>query len=83
MHGRLLGHLVRRLFTVNSRATNIFNRDNVESLIKHVPDARYKGFSTHSAAAEHYFEAKKALKVKVVRNPGDEMKYGPMGSAAQ
>ena len=61
----------------------IFFRDNVQTLIKHVPDAHYKGFSTHDAAAEHYFEAKKALKVKIVRDPGDEMKYGPMRSAVQ
>ena len=61
----------------------LFNRDNVETLIKHAPNARYKGFSTHAAAAEHYFEAKKALKVKIVRDPGDENKFGSIGSATQ
>jgi len=61
----------------------MIGRDNVETLIKHVPDARYKGFTTHAAAAEHYFNAKKALKVKIVRNPGDDKKYGAMSSAAQ
>jgi hypothetical protein len=61
----------------------IINRDNVETLIKHVPDARFKGFSTHAAAAEHYFDAKKAQKVKIVRDPGDDIKFSAMGSAAQ
>jgi hypothetical protein len=48
-----------------------------------VPDARYKGFSMHATAAQHYFDAKKCNKVKIVRDPGDEMKYGPISSAAQ
>ena len=61
----------------------IFHRDNVEILIKHVPNARFKGFTTHAAAAQHYSEAKKALKVKIIRDPGDEKKFGAMCTALQ
>jgi hypothetical protein len=86
VHGRILGYMVGLpvIFGSNSGPIDsIFHRDNVETLIKHVPEARYKGFSTHAAAAEHYLNAKKALKVKIVRDPGDERKYGGMRSAAQ
>jgi hypothetical protein len=45
-----------------------------------VPDAHYKGFSMHESAAQHYFDAKKAHKVKVVRNPGDKENMGQSGA---
>lgn len=52
-------------------------------LIKHFLNAKFKGFSTHAAAALHYFKAKKSHNVRIVRDPGDEKQYGPMCSAAQ
>jgi hypothetical protein len=61
----------------------LFNRDNVEGLIKHVPNARFKGFSSHAAAAQYYFDAKMGHKVKIVRDTGDHIEFGPMCSAAQ
>jgi hypothetical protein len=59
------------------------SRDNVEPLIRHVSNARYKGFSTHEKAKEYYLDAKQTNKVKIVRNPGDEKKYGPMDYAVE
>jgi hypothetical protein len=82
----LLGYMVgpySSFFSGASRLLSNRDRANVEGLIKHVPDARYKGFSSHAAAAQHYFDAKKSHNVKIVRDPGDELKYGPMFSAVQ
>jgi hypothetical protein len=59
------------------------SRDNVQPLIKGVPEARFQGFSTHAAAAQHYAEAKRARKVRIVRNPGDGRVFGPMHGAVQ
>lgn len=58
-------------------------RDNVQPLVKHVPDARYQGFSTHEAAQEYYLSAKALRKVRFVRNPGDDEIYGPRDEAVQ
>jgi len=58
-------------------------RQNVQSLIYQVPDARYKGFTTQSAAEEYYIHAKGRGMVRIVRNPGDNEKFGPMVNAIQ
>ena len=57
---------VSRLFTCHP------TRDNVQPLVKHVPDARYRGFSIHKAVQEYYLSAKALRKVRCVRNPGDD-----------
>ena len=72
------------LFRSLSRFAHTFpSRENVEPLICHVSNARYKGFSTHKQAKEFYFGAKQMNKVRIVRNPGDDEKYGPMDDAVQ
>ena len=58
-------------------------RENVEPLIRHVSGACYKGFSTHDQAKEFYLGAKRLDKVRIVRDPGDDKKYGPMEDAVQ
>lgn len=52
-------------------------------LIDGVSGARFKGFSTHEQAAAFYLEAKENRLVKVIRNPGDDMSFGPLHNAMQ
>jgi hypothetical protein len=59
------------------------SRENVEPLIRHVSNARYKGFSTHQTAFDFYIDAKEKNKVRIVRNPGDDEKYGPIENSIQ
>ena len=40
-------------------------------------------FSTHDQAEEFYLDAKLKNNVKIVRDPGDDQKYGPMDVAIQ
>ena len=58
-------------------------REKVEPLIRHVSNARFKGFSTYETAEEFYRDAKQNNKVKIVREPGDDQKYGPIENAVQ
>ena len=59
------------------------SRENVEPLIRHVSNARFKGFSTYDKAVEFYLDAKQMNKVRIVRDPGDDEKYGPIEDAVQ
>lgn len=59
------------------------SRENVEPLIHHVSNARFKGFSTYEMAKEFYLDAKRSNKVRIVRDPGDDTKYGPIENAIQ
>lgn len=58
-------------------------RENVEPLIHQVSDARHKSFSTHELAVEFYLGAKKLGRVRIVRDPGDDEKYGPREDGIQ
>lgn len=58
-------------------------RNNVKLLVLGVPGARYKGFSTHAEAEQFYLDAKERCLVKIIRNPGDEQKFGPLFEAVQ
>jgi hypothetical protein len=59
------------------------SRDNVRHLTDHVPNARYKGFTTHRDAEQYYTNAKKSRKIQIIRNPGDGELYGPLDHAIQ
>ena len=59
------------------------SREKVEPLIRHVSGARYKGFSIYDMAMEFYLNAKQENKVRIVRDPGDDAKYGPIKDAVQ
>ena len=58
-------------------------RENVEPLIHQVSDAHHKSFSTHEQVIEFYLGAKKLGKVRIVRDPGDDEKYGPREDGIQ
>lgn len=58
-------------------------RQHVQNLIRHVPEAQYKGFTTQRAAEEFYVHAKERGMVRVVRDPGDNEKFGPLVYAIQ
>ena len=58
-------------------------RDNVYCYIDGVSGACFKGFLTHEQAAKFYLEAKKKGLVSVVRDPGDELSFGPLSDAMQ
>jgi hypothetical protein len=58
-------------------------RDDIKSLIEHVPGARHKSFKTLEQATAHYLHAKRSGKVGCVRNPGDVAKFGPDADAIQ
>lgn len=59
------------------------SRENVEPLIHGVSNARFKGFPTYDMAEEFYLDAKRMNKIKIVRDPGDDEKYGPIENAIQ
>jgi len=67
------------------RCTGIFYDDweNIEPLIHQVSNARHKSFSTHDQAVEFYLGAKKLGRVRIVRDPGDDEKYGPREEGIQ
>lgn len=58
-------------------------RDDVRCLIDYVTGSRYKSFKTLAQAAEFYLEHKRKDKVFLVRNPGDEDRFGPEADAIQ
>jgi hypothetical protein len=58
-------------------------RTNVQYLIRHISDARYKGFPTQLAAEKYYAAGKARGMVRIVRDPGDDEKFGPMAHAIQ
>ena len=72
------------LFRSQARFAHTFpSRENVEPLIRHFSNARYKGFSTQDKAKEFYLDSKKMNKIRIVRDPGDDEKYGSMDNAVQ
>ena len=58
-------------------------RDNVAPLIARVSGARFKAFSTHNQATRFYLHAKENGLVRVVRDPGDDVLFGPLRNAMQ
>ena len=56
-------------------------RSYVKTLVDGVSGATFTGFRIYDDAVEDYFEAKAAGLVRVVRNPGDELVYGPLSMA--
>lgn len=58
-------------------------RDNVSHLVLGVSGGKFKGFSTKEKANQAYHSAKNHGKVHIVRNPGDDEKYGPLFYAIQ
>jgi hypothetical protein len=59
------------------------SRDNVSHLVLGVSGAKYKGFPTLEKANQAYHRAKCNGEVRIVRNPGDDAKYGPLFYAIQ
>ena len=59
------------------------HRDNILPLITRVSGSRYKAFQTHEKAAKFYQDAKENGLVKVVRDPGDDEKFGDWHTAMQ
>ena len=59
------------------------SRDNISHLVLGVSGAKYKGFSMEEKANQVYHSAKRNGEVRIVKNPGDEDKYGPMLYAIQ
>lgn len=55
----------------------MYYRANVEPLVKNVSGSRYKGFPTHQEALAFYLDAKMMCRVCVIRDPGDDLIYGP------
>lgn len=58
-------------------------RDNINHLVNGVLGAKFKGFPTKEKAKEAYLSAKKNGEIHIVRNPGDDNKYGPLFYAIQ
>ena len=56
-------------------------RSYVKTLVDGVSKATFTGFKVYDDAVEDYFEAKAAGLVRVVRDPGDELLYGPLSKA--
>ena len=56
-------------------------RSYVKTLVDGVSKATFTGFKVYDDAVEDYFEAKAAGLVRVVREPGDELLYGPLSKA--
>ena len=76
--------MVIKAFLARCGGANISShRENVFLLIDGVSGARFKGFPTHEQAAAFYFETKENGLVKVIRDPGDDMLFGPLHNAMQ
>jgi len=58
-------------------------RDDVRCLIDFVVGARFKSFKTLALVTKFYLEHKTKGKVLCVRNPGDEVRFGPEADAIQ
>jgi hypothetical protein len=61
----------------------MFHRANVEPYVKNVSGATHKSFRTHDLALDYYLDAKAKGRVRVVRNPGDDVIYGSRSDAMQ
>jgi hypothetical protein len=61
----------------------MFHRANVEPYVKKVSGATHKSFGTYDQALAYYLDAKAKHAVRVVRNPGDDVIYGPRSQAMQ
>jgi hypothetical protein len=61
----------------------ILSRVNVEPMVRYVPNARHKSFSTFEKAVEYYLDAKTRNLVRIVRDRGDDDIYGPINAAVQ
>ena len=61
----------------------ISHRDNILPLVSRVSGARYKAFQTREQAATFYLNAKEEGLVSVVRDPGDDILFGPFHDAMQ
>lgn len=59
------------------------SRDYVSHLVLGVSGARYKGFPTLEKANQAYRHAKNNDKIRIVRDPDDDDKYGPLFYAVQ
>ena len=59
------------------------SRDNVSHLVLGVSGAKYKAFPTLEKANQAYYRAKSNGDIRIVRNPGDDAKYGPLFYAIQ
>lgn len=63
--------------------TIYFSRENVVPLIFRVPDATHQSFTTYEQAEKFYLDAKKQGRVRIVRDPGDDKKFGPRQDGIQ
>jgi hypothetical protein len=63
--------------------TIYLSRENVVCLIFHVPDASHHVFSTYENTEQFYLEAKAEGRVRLVRDPGDDIKFGPREDGIQ
>lgn len=63
--------------------TIYLSRENVQPIVSRVHEASYQSCPTYEKAEEFYLDAKRDKKVKFVRNPGDEMIFGPEEDAIQ
>jgi len=61
----------------------ILPRDNVEPLIRYVSNAHHKSFPTFEMATAYYLDAKRRNLVRIVRDHGDDLLYGPINAAVQ
>lgn len=53
----------------------------MKALVDGVSGACYTGFKIYEDAADDYAIAKAGGYVRVVRNPGDELEFGPLSMA--
>jgi len=57
------------------------SRSSVQLLVTGVPGSVYTGFRTYEGAHWDYYTAKEEGKVRAVREPGDELIFGPVSRA--
>jgi hypothetical protein len=62
---------------------NSFNRPYVQSLTSGVKGSCQKSYSTYYEALGSYNNLKESGLVRVVRNPEDEILYGPLDEAVE
>lgn len=73
----------RKFYSVTiGKRCGVFDKwSYAKTLVDGVSKATFTGFKVYDDAVKDYFEAKAAGLVRVVRDPGDELIYGPLSKA--
>lgn len=79
----ILGGMVCTFFSRIRVAHLLFHRAHIEILVKTVSESKYKGFCMFAKAYQYYLAKKGSGQVRLIRDPGDDIIFGPLSEAVQ